>query len=140
MSFQVHPQLVADSIQLGQFELCELLLINDSQYPWFVLVPRRPDIEEIYQLSDTDQKLLWSESASLSSSLVDIFNGDKLNIAAIGNLVPQLHVHHVVRFKHDPCWPAPIWGKLPMVKYEVEQIEALKRKIVQKLPKLTPSA
>ena len=137
MAYQLHPQLVKDSFQLGKFELCELLLINDSQFPWFVLVPQRADISEIYQLSDMVQKQLWDESRLLSIAIVDLFAGDKLNLAAIGNMVPQLHVHHVVRFKDDPCWPAPIWGKLPMVKYEQQRVRDIQEKIAQKLSMLT---
>ncbi|HSN18744.1 MAG TPA: HIT domain-containing protein [Gammaproteobacteria bacterium] len=126
--FQLHPQLAQDCRDLGRLALCRLLLMDDSQYPWFILVPERPDISEIHQLSDADRMQLWEESAQLSRALVKGFAPDKLNIAALGNQVPQLHVHHVVRYRHDPAWPAPIWGKLPPRPYygaEVEKLRAL---------------
>jgi len=111
MPFQLHPQLKKDSVEIGRFALSRLLLINDSQYPWFVLVPERADITEIYQLSDSEQQLLQQESSLLAKKLADIYKADKMNIAAIGNLVPQLHIHHIVRYKKDVAWPAPVWGK-----------------------------
>lgn len=131
--FELHPQLKKDSYLLGQFTLSQLLLINDRQFPWFVLVPRRNQIQEIYQLLETDQLQLWRESAQLSQVVMDIYTGDKLNVATIGNMVPQLHMHHVVRFKQDPCWPAPIWGKLPMVSYEQDEALVIQQQLASKL-------
>lgn len=116
----LHPQLQHDCIVLGHFELCHLLLMNDCNYPWFILVPDRENISEIYQLSQTDQQLLMQESSDLSRLLHHHFHADKLNIAALGNIVPQLHIHHVVRYKTDPAWPAPVWGKAVSVPYSDE--------------------
>jgi diadenosine tetraphosphate (Ap4A) HIT family hydrolase len=129
MTFQVHPRLQQDSIEIGRFNLSRLLLINDSQYPWFVLVPERIDITEIYQLSETDQQLLQQESSLLAKMLADNYHADKMNIAAIGNLVPQLHIHHIVRYKNDIAWPAPVWGKYDAVPYSKPQLEKIKTKI-----------
>jgi len=126
MSFLLDERLDQDSITVGQFPLCQLLLMNDSQYPWFVLAPMRANKTEIYQLSDKDQNQFWLESRQLSMVLMDIFGGDKLNIAAIGNIVSQLHLHHVVRFKNDACWPKPIWGQLPMLAYHLNQIDEIR--------------
>jgi diadenosine tetraphosphate (Ap4A) HIT family hydrolase len=139
-NFELHPRLKADSYGLGDLPLSRLLLINDTQFPWFVLVPRRDNIKEIYQLAEKDQIQLWQESSSLSQTIMALFQGDKLNVAAIGNLVPQLHLHHVVRFKNDLCWPAPIWGKLPMVAYEVGIVSDLQQKIAEKMADLRLSA
>lgn len=117
----IHPHLRKDCLILGRFELSHLLLMNDSNYPWFILVPDRDNITEIYQLSDSDRNQLGQESCLLSRLLMQRFEGDKLNVAAIGNLVPQLHLHHVVRFRSDPVWPAPVWGKsLPVAYHESE--------------------
>ncbi len=131
--FKLHSQLNADSVILGNLPLCQLLLVNDQQYPWFVLVPRRADISEIYQLSDSEQQILWQESSLVSQTIMRLFNGDKLNVAAIGNLVPQLHIHHVVRFKDDVSWPSPVWGKYPMINYSSEQIKKISQKVVSQL-------
>ncbi|MGH8403046.1 MAG: HIT domain-containing protein, partial [Gammaproteobacteria bacterium] len=111
--FELHPQLAKDAVTLGHFELCRLLLMNDSSYPWFILVPERENIRELHELNDADRHQLWDESAELSRALTVIFKPDKLNIAALGNQVPQLHVHHIVRYKHDAAWPQPVWGKVP---------------------------
>lgn len=119
--FQFHPRLLEDCHVLGRFPLCHVLLMNDANYPWFILVPDRPGLTELYQLSPKDQAALMAESTTLSKALVAAFGGDKLNVAALGNLVPQLHIHHVVRFRSDPTWPAPVWGKLPAVAYSDEQ-------------------
>jgi len=129
MPFQLHPRLQQDSILIGQFKLSELRLINDSQYPWFVLVPKRPDINEIYQLSEIDQHQLQQESSLLTQTLDQLFVADKMNIAAIGNIVPQLHIHHIVRFKTDIAWPAPVWGKFDAVPYNKEQAEEIINRI-----------
>lgn len=118
---------------MGRLALCRLLLMDDSQYPWFILVPERPDISEIHQLADADRARLWEESALLSRALVKGFAPDKLNIAALGNQVPQLHVHHIARYRHDPAWPQPVWGKLPPKPYygaEVEKLRALLRSLL----------
>ena len=133
MPFQLDPRLNTDSISIGQFQLCRLLLMNDSQYPWFVLVPMRDNKSEVYQLSDSDQQRLWLESRLLSIAIMDIYEGEKLNIAAIGNIVSQLHLHHVVRFEKDACWPKPVWGQLPMKAYHSQEIDDIRQNIIAKL-------
>ena len=117
MGFALHPRLEADTVAVGDWPLCRVLLMNDAQYPWFILVPRREGAREIYQLSDADQAQLLRESSQLSRALMQAFRGDKLNVAALGNVVPQLHLHHVVRFEGDPAWPAPVWGRHPARPY-----------------------
>ena len=129
MSFKLHPQLEKDCILLGKFELCQLLLMNDSQFPWFILVPERENVEEIYQLTSAEQMTLIQESSYLAEKLATIFQADKLNIAAIGNIVSQLHVHHVVRYRNDKAWAAPIWGKFAAVPYSAQQLEKLKAQL-----------
>ncbi len=108
--FELHPQLEKDCLLLGQFKLCKLLLMKDANYPWFILVPDRKDITEIYQLDEVDQQQLMRESSAMARLLIEDFSADKVNIAALGNIVPQLHVHHVARYHDDPAWPAPVWG------------------------------
>ncbi|MGY6276402.1 HIT domain-containing protein [Methylomonas sp. MgM2] len=120
-TFELHPRLQQDCFNVGRFPLSQLLMMNDSQYPWFILVPQRTDLSEIYQLDRNDRQQLMNESCLLSESLADIYRPDKLNIAAIGNLVPQLHVHHVARYQHDKAWPGPIWGKFEPVPYHEQE-------------------
>jgi len=133
MTFQLHSRLQSDTIEIGHFTLSRLLLINDSQYPWFILVPERAEITEIYQLSEQDQVLLQQESSLLAKTLADIYHADKMNIAAIGNRVPQLHIHHIVRYKYDIAWPAPVWGKFDAIRYSTQQLETEKAKLSEAL-------
>jgi diadenosine tetraphosphate (Ap4A) HIT family hydrolase len=122
MIFQLHPRLAQDCIAIGRFELCRLLMMNDSQYPWFILVPERANLQEIYQLSKAERELLSEESSYLAENLATLYKADKMNIAAIGNRVPQLHIHHIVRYRTDKAWPAPVWGKFDAVPYTEGQI------------------
>ncbi len=133
MNFQLHPRLQADSLAITELELCELRLINDSQYPWLILVPKRPDITEIFQLSETDQQLLQQESSLIAKTMAELFKADKMNIAAIGNMVPQLHIHHIARYKTDIAWPAPVWGKFDAVPYTKEQYKKISDQILATL-------
>jgi len=123
--FELHPRLNEDCITIGRFELCQLLLMNDSNYPWFILVPRREGVREIFELSVADQSQLLWESSSLSRSVADHFSADKINVAALGNMVPQLHIHHIVRYQSDPAWPAPVWGYAPAEPYSKQALDAV---------------
>ena len=123
MSFALHPQLARDCHRLGRFELGLLLLMNDAQYPWFILVPQRAGLREVYELDEPDQALLLRESTALSRALMSAFRGDKLNLAALGNMVPQLHLHHIVRHVGDPAWPSPVWGRHPPRPYTAAELE-----------------
>lgn len=126
----IHPQLREDCLVLGSFPLCRLLLMKDANYPWFILVPDREDIREIHQLSDEDQIQLIKESSFLSAVIEKEFQADKINIAALGNVVPQLHIHHVVRYKDDMAWPSPVWGKHPAREYTEELLDTISNKIL----------
>ena len=127
----IHPQLVKDCIRLGRFPLCHLLLMNDSQFPWFILVPERAEIREIYQLANEDRRQLMDESCQLSEFLVEAYAGDKLNVAALGNQVPQLHLHHIVRYVSDSAWPAPIWGRGTPRAYSASAIDEIRTLFTQ---------
>jgi len=111
------PRLQQDCLVVGRFPLCHLLLMRDANYPWFILVPDREAVTEIHHLEEADRLQLLQESCSLSAALEAAFHPDKLNVAALGNLVPQLHIHHVVRYRDDAAWPAPVWGRLPAKAY-----------------------
>ena len=103
--------------------------MQDANYPWFILVPDRENVSEIYQLTAVDQQLLTRESAFLARVLSQKFHADKLNIAALGNIVPQLHIHHVVRYRYDVAWPAPVWGAAPVRPYDTWQLQDVIGKI-----------
>ena len=121
--FTLHKQLEADTVFITDLPLSRALLINDSQYPWIVLVPRRVGATEIYKLSADDQTQLLNESAQVCRAMEVLFAPDKMNVAAIGNMVPQLHLHHVARFTTDIAWPAPVWGFVQAVTYDATTVQ-----------------
>jgi diadenosine tetraphosphate (Ap4A) HIT family hydrolase len=123
---QLHSQLEQDCVILGEFSLCTLLLLNDANYPWFILLPNREGITEIHQLSRMDQQQLLTESMFFCHCLEQVFRPDKLNIAALGNVVPQLHIHHIARYTADACWPAPVWGAVTAKPYNHQQLDSIK--------------
>lgn len=126
--FELHPRLAQDSAVIGEFELSLLLLSRDANYPWCILVPKREEVYEIHHLSEEEQIQLMRESCLLAEVMTSVFDADKMNIAALGNVVRQLHVHHIARFTDDPAWPQPIWGKLPAKDYsEADFAECIKR-------------
>jgi len=119
--FVLDPQLKLDTFLIGQAELCDILLMNDARYPWLILVPRREAVTEIYQLTDEDQQRLSKESAFVAQALMGMVSADKMNIAALGNVVSQLHIHHVARYQGDDAWPAPVWGKGERLQYTKQE-------------------
>lgn len=127
--FELDSRLVNDTLAMGDFELCRLLLMNDGQYPWFILVPRREAVSELFQLGAADQQLLWKETTALAEVLKDTFGADKMNVAALGNMVSQLHMHVIVRRKDDIAWPAPVWGRHPPVPYSNTEVDEIRRKL-----------
>lgn len=126
---ELHPQLKTDTVEIGRFRLCRLLIMKDANYPWFILVPDRESVTEIHQLPAEDQWQLMRESVLLSEALVRAFTPDKLNIAALGNVVPQLHLHHIVRYRHDPAWPAPVWGRVAASEYQYDCLNGVIAKL-----------
>ena len=133
--FAVHPILKQDCIVVGKFPLSVLLMYNDSQYPWFILVPMRESVSEIFELNEADQQQLNRESVYLARQLSKRFNADKMNIAALGNVVPQLHVHHIVRYEKDIAWPGPVWGFSKRKPYDEEGLRMMNAKLRQALKK-----
>jgi len=119
--FELDPVIDADTLVVGDLPLCRVLLMNDSQYPWLILVPRRPQLVELADLDEQDYLQFCAESRAVAIAMMKHCAGHKMNIGALGNVVAQLHIHHIVRFHDDPSWPAPVWGKLPAVKYTDEE-------------------
>jgi len=126
--FQLHPRLAEDSIVIGRFDLSLLLLSKDANYPWCILVPQVEDIFEIHHLSEAEQFQFIRESSRLSEVMTSLFDAHKMNVAALGNVVRQLHIHHIARFENDVAWPQPIWGKVPAKIYTHDELaERIKR-------------
>lgn len=119
--FALDERLAADTGVVGDLPLCRVLLMRDANYPWLILVPRRPGLRELYQLEAADQQQYQLESNTVAQILMELFSPEKLNIAALGNVVPQLHIHHIVRYSSDPAWPKPVWGCVPATAYSPEQ-------------------
>ena len=132
--FALDQRLQQDTLAIGDFPLCRLLLSNDSNYPWFILVPRINAISEVFQLDVADQQRLWQETTALSQLLNDGLAADKMNIGALGNVVSQLHVHVIVRKRDDAAWPAPVWGKHSARPYTEEQVTAMRTRLRELLP------
>lgn len=136
--FDLDARLARDTVFLFDWPLCRVLLMNDASYPWCILVPRVTSDEgavvtELYALNDEQRAQLDKESVALSRMLMQKFSGDKLNVAALGNVVSQLHIHHVVRFDTDQSWPAPVWGRHPANPYDENSSNALRSMLVSAL-------
>jgi diadenosine tetraphosphate (Ap4A) HIT family hydrolase len=129
----LHPRLAADTIEVGTLPLSRVLLMNDANYPWIVLVPMRAGATEIIDLGAADRALLTEEIAVASRALREVAPCDKLNVAALGNVVPQLHVHVIARRRDDPAWPKPVWGAVPAWPYSGADGERLVNSIKQAL-------
>ncbi len=133
MSFQLDPRLAADTRPVGDLNLSRLLLHNDSRFPWCVLVPQRKGLRELHELSSDDKLLMWREVDRVSLALQALFEPDKLNVAALGNQVSQLHVHIIARYHKDAAWPAPVWGRGTAQPYPeaaaFSRIQALRRQL-----------
>lgn len=121
--FELDKKLENDTVKIDSLQLCDLLLMNDSKYPWFILVPRVNDIVEILDLDDGAQKILLDEINYVSLFLKNDFECDKLNIATLGNVVKQFHVHVIARFHDDHSFPNPVWCSNEPKEYEKSQID-----------------
>ena len=108
--YRLHPTLANDTFRIGELGLCEARLMDDARFPWLILVPMVGSVSEIHQLDQDRQRRLIDESSLCARVLLEVTGADKINIGALGNLVPQLHWHIVARDNHDACWPGPVWG------------------------------
>jgi diadenosine tetraphosphate (Ap4A) HIT family hydrolase len=134
LRYELHPQLAADTPPVAAFALSELRLMDDANYPWLILVPRIAGAHEMIDLDAMQRHALTDEVDRAAHALRDAFHPHKLNVAALGNLVPQLHVHVIARFEQDPAWPAPVWGRVAARPYSpealVERIALLQETLV----------
>jgi diadenosine tetraphosphate (Ap4A) HIT family hydrolase len=131
--WSLHSRLKEDTIDIGDLPLCRVLVIKDAHYPWLLLVPRRAGAVEIIDLDEVAQAQLMTEISRVARALKEVTRCDKLNIAALGNLVPQLHIHVIARRASDAAWPRPVWGVMPPLAHDAEEVQtfigALRRKI-----------
>ena len=132
-NWTLDPLLERDTIAIGDLPLCRALLINDANYPWLLLVPRRHEAVEISDLEYVEQAQLMTEVSHASRMLKAMTGCDKINVAALGNVVSQLHVHIIARFRNDPAWPKPVWGVVPPRHYDRAELhnfgQPLRKKI-----------
>jgi diadenosine tetraphosphate (Ap4A) HIT family hydrolase len=127
--FELDPRLEQDTVPIGKFDLSLVLMHRDANYPWCILVPQREGVREIHHLDVEDQVQLIKESSHLAEVMTDIFRPTKMNVAALGNMVPQLHVHHIARFKEDAAWPRPVWGAVEAKEYDEEELARRVRRL-----------
>jgi diadenosine tetraphosphate (Ap4A) HIT family hydrolase len=128
-AFTLDPQLKADTVAVTDLALCSVLLNDDANYPWLILVPRRPRLVELIDLNDADRATLWDEIARVSRVLKSVTRCHKLNVAQLGNMVAQLHIHIIARETTDAAWPGPVWGKAPTKAYGAEARQELVGKL-----------
>jgi diadenosine tetraphosphate (Ap4A) HIT family hydrolase len=124
-TFVLHSRLAGDTFEIGRLQLCRVLLMNDARYPWLILVPERAGLVELVDLDVDEHHRMADEIRHTSLAMRELFKPDKLNVAALGNMVPQLHVHVIARYIHDDAWPRPVWGGMPAPPYE--PVQAVKR-------------
>lgn len=130
MTFTLHPQLQQDTLPIGDLPLCRVLLMNNRHFPWLILVPRRENIRELFELSVEDYAIATAEIRETAKQFQLHTKAHKMNIAALGNMVPQLHIHIIARFKNDAAWPKPVWGEAsdPYEKTELPAVIAALQK------------
>ena len=131
------PRLDADTFPITELPLSRVLLMNDARFAWLILVPRRSGASEVSDLDAADQAQLWREAAQLGDALKQALGGDKLNIAALGNVVSQLHVHVIVLHRDDAAWPAPVWGHGEAEPYDLDALAAVRDRVLALVEGLT---
>lgn len=132
--FILHDRLAADTIQVAETALCLVLLMQDARYPWVILVPKRPHLREFYELAPADQTLLMAEASHIAQEMQRRFDATKTNFASLGNKVPQLHIHIIMRREEDAAWPAPVWGTGAARPYTESALETMLESIRACLP------
>lgn len=129
--FVLHERLAAETVELDRWDLSRVLLMNDNNYVWLILVPQRPDLRELHDLQAPDLLRCAAEIVRASRTLERMFEPTKINVAALGNQVPQLHIHVVARFETDPAWPGPVWGAVPPDPYEADDLEQMREALTR---------
>jgi len=127
--FALHPTLARDTVEVARLPLCRVLLMNDRRFPWLILVPERESVREIHELPPAGRAMLIEEVARAGRVLTRLFTPDKVNVGALGNVVPQLHVHVVARFAADAAWPGPVWGSGAAEPYAEDALEEIRGRL-----------
>ncbi len=135
-SFSLDPQLAADTHPIVRWSLSEVLLMDDARFPWIILVPRVPEVTEAFQLTDDQQHQLLRETTETGRALSGAFGADKINTAALGNVVSQLHVHVIARSHDDAAWPRPVWGTGTACRYDAGPLAEMLTRLRAALPPL----
>ncbi len=133
MSFQLHPTLDADTHLISIMDDCQILLMNDARFPWLILVPQASDVGELYELSEQQQQQAYRAILRISKALAQHTHADKMNVAALGNQVPQLHIHIIARYQTDAAWPGPVWGVGQVERYSKIELEQTLDRLVNAL-------
>ncbi|MDR5900591.1 MULTISPECIES: HIT family protein [Halomonas] len=131
--FEPDPRLVEDSYPITELPLCQLRLMNDSRFPWLLLIPRRHGVSEVFELSEAQQRQLWRETSRIGQAFKALMEADKLNVASLGNVVEQLHVHLVLRRTDDGLWPGPVWGQGEALPYDLDTLAAMRDRVLAML-------
>ncbi|WP_299232077.1 HIT family protein [uncultured Halomonas sp.] len=131
--FEPDPRLVEDSYPITELPLCQLRLMNDSRFPWLLLIPRRHGISEVFELSEAEQRQLWHETSRIGQAFKALMGADKLNVASLGNVVAQLHMHLVLRRTEDELWPGPVWGQGEATPYDLDTLAAMRDRVLAML-------
>ncbi len=138
MGFSIHSKLVADTINLGSFPLCEVLLMNDCRFPWIILVPKIPDLQDFHEIPAQHRDVLFQEIEKASETIQKNWQIDKMNVAALGNQVSQLHIHVIGRRRTDEAWPNPVWGYGTPISYDTADLSILIQSLKCQLAIATP--
>ena len=133
MSFQLHPTLDADTHLISAIDDCQILLMDDARFPWLILVPQASDVRELYELSEQQQQQTYRAILRISKTLAQHTHADKMNVAALGNQVPQLHIHIIARYQTDAAWPGPVWGVDQVERYSKIELEQTLDRLVNAL-------
>jgi diadenosine tetraphosphate (Ap4A) HIT family hydrolase len=133
VTFELHHRLAADCFDVGRLRLCQVLLVNDARFPWCILVPRMANLRDLHDVPREQRTLLLDEIEAVSTALQTLVRPHKLNVAALGNQVPQLHIHVIARRTDDAAWPAPVWGSGPAVPYSSDVSGKLNRALADAL-------
>lgn len=130
-SFELHKQLAADTFLVADWPLCQVLLMNDTHYPWLILVPRRTDLRDFHDVACEDEAAFLAETNGCARALQAMTGAEKMNVAALGNMVPQLHVHVIARFKSDAAWPGPVWGQVAATPYDEGEADTIIKRFLE---------